>query len=882
MGLQRHVNLLKDPNKVKRRRAIVHIRRVLDELIEKVDDEENENAKVGRKMVVKKLFYETLSHNIVEAIQDESEKPREISVGIVADVVPFLDLGEEKDGNTLYTHILTKIHDQIAKFPTKEPSEEVRLAMLNLTITMSKEAPGLILDELDHLSSIASACCRDQFPEVKIAVKSLIACVGSRVLVPGVMDATKAEQVAEQLAKSLVPNLKHQRFKVRAATLRGLSQIVESRGKVEQWLREALPQVAKLTLDRSGSVRLLMVQTVHIWLKNLKFENRDWPKFLLILLAGVSDSDLACNEAARKLMEDLGRSKFDMCVDDKTGKNDSKDGIKQQQNTQSVSEGSRRLCLECLGELVKPSILQLSSWVNEDRVQAAGNLHCLVVLAREGMVDYLEVILQAMVKHVKDIEDVIYPKLCATLTQIGALPIESWLEIVFKALKTTAEGGHSTWLLILTNLLKGAEKEEIKKSVKGLAKVLSKKAICLSDDMPTRFFARSAISCILGAFEVESLDKEAPQVPVSTIFWALIQLHSKVESRQEFEGVEAVVRELNAKSQQVSESKKQSQSQEDMAIYSTEFMHVFSKIVGKTQDAIKKIDWSRETEESRLITTLLKRSAHVIHHHLHVVIPLMISACNDVENAPAVRMSILSLLLQLVEQSDSAAAKDSEKYTSDLIEGVILPNMVWRNGDTAETIRLTAIRILDQLLRKATQSDRKMISGLCYRRLETLETCLDDSDVRIRLKMASVFGYILGSQDGQFDELSLKKLYPKLIDRLDDSDDRVRISMARTLLTLVKFSFPPMEEFDHNGQAFRYIVKHTLIHLDDSNEKVGRAMFVFLQNIKSYNTEVFIELVQRARTRHTTPERCDALLKAVEMKSGMDTSSGASPEAKIS
>mmetsp|Transcript_18392 Transcript_18392/g.25847 ORF Transcript_18392/g.25847 Transcript_18392/m.25847 type:complete len:83 (-) Transcript_18392:60-308(-) len=63
MALQRHVNLLRDPSKVKRRRAIQHISRKIEELCDEAEE------KKGAALVVQKLFLEALAPNVTACLQ---------------------------------------------------------------------------------------------------------------------------------------------------------------------------------------------------------------------------------------------------------------------------------------------------------------------------------------------------------------------------------------------------------------------------------------------------------------------------------------------------------------------------------------------------------------------------------------------------------------------------------------------------------------------------------------------------------------------------------------------------------------------------------------------------------------------------------------------
>jgi len=528
MALQRHVNLLKDPSKVKRRRAIQHISRKIEELCDEAEE------KKGPALVVQKLFLESLAPNVTACLKDESEKPREISVGLCRMVLPFLDLEKSKNGGLVFKSFIKPIHHQIGTHPTLEPSEEVRLAMLELTIDMLEYAPRYAVDNLDDLMAISTNSCKDAFPKVKVKVGVLIERIASLVLLRLTdLPASSITQLAGQLAKALASNLKHQRFRVRAAALRGISAVVEARGCVEQWFREAFNVLATMTMDRTPSVRVLLAQRVARWLVCLKLERSDRSKLLLVLISLVGDDDPSCREAAIQGLTEIGNSKEIMEAMRAERKLDSgsdgggggssinKDGDEKNESSSSSSSSgkgtwradvisgpfkeppSKETCAAvriCVQELIQPVLKQMEAWTNDERCQAASTLHTLIILGQDAVVtsESLPRVLQALMKHVSDLEDPSYPKVCQTLRTIGCLlPVGSWIEHTLRSLQTNAEGGHSAWLVLLNEMVKGTPKGSLFPYMLKLSRVLSRCSIALSEDRPTRFFARAAMTSLL-------------------------------------------------------------------------------------------------------------------------------------------------------------------------------------------------------------------------------------------------------------------------------------------------------------------------------------------------------------------------------------------------
>lgn len=106
---------------------------------------------------------------------------------------------------------------------------------------------------------------------------------------------------------SLTDNLKHQHSKVRKSTLNALKHVIGCRG-AEDFLEEALAQLKMTMNDRHQDVRLIAIQVIDYWLKNMdihatkKFEKH----LLLFLLNGVSDEVDSVRDESIEILERHG------------------------------------------------------------------------------------------------------------------------------------------------------------------------------------------------------------------------------------------------------------------------------------------------------------------------------------------------------------------------------------------------------------------------------------------------------------------------------------------------------------------------------------------------------------------------------------------------
>ena len=207
-----------------------------------------------------------------------------------------------------------------------------------------------------------------------------------------------------------------------------------------------------------------------------------------------------------------------------------------------------------------------------------------------------------------------------------------------------------------------------------------------------------------------------------------------------------------------------------------------------------------------------------------------------------------------------------------LLTRAVLPNLVWRAGRVASTIRKVALASLLGML-KADLFDPATLRALWAQWNPPCKTALSDDDGLSRyiacLFFQRVFHALQPLQciDGE----QVRDLYPELVKRLDDSEDRVRLAVLATLRAFFR-AVPPAES---RGAPVEYTTDCLLVHADDTDPRIQAAAEAALRVCATVDPEYVAKHAARARTRHRSPELCDRLLRLCRKRQAQAAASGA-------
>ena len=167
---------------------------------------------------------------------------------------------------------------------------------------------------------------------------------------------------------------------------------------------------------------------------------------------------------------------------------------------------------------------------------------------------------------------------------------------------------------------------------------------------------------------------------------------------------------------------------------------------------------------------LMRLSGAVAGKYFHEVFDIFESHLT-VDTEPESRLVVMVLLESILE--DKEVAKCVKKFSEKLIKDIVAPNIIWRAGGVASTIRKVSIACLFTLL-KAETLETKVLFYAAPALLPILKTNLGDYDASSRQLCCLILGILFAALPGALGSEPVHQLYPELLKCLDDSSDDVR------------------------------------------------------------------------------------------------------------
>ena len=295
---QRNINCLSDPNRSTRRRAL-----------KKFVQEFNAPPKKKQRPVHAAFFKASLQTPLLSCLADEIEKCRECSCALLTHFTNHVltDTADHPAIYTLFTLVLPILQNRIGSTPFAEPTEEIRLCLVDLlnallvhpAVTTSTQLPDLGPDIL----ALYARACQDPYPDVK---KS---CALGIVQLSQVAP-TRLHSNMDKCIVGLIGNLGHQHSRVRSATLQAMGALLPQGAEaLESLMQEkVLTAFRSVSADRSGSVRKTVVSTAAKLCTELPMPERFHADLLQLVLGGIADEADDVKEHSAREMCALGSS----------------------------------------------------------------------------------------------------------------------------------------------------------------------------------------------------------------------------------------------------------------------------------------------------------------------------------------------------------------------------------------------------------------------------------------------------------------------------------------------------------------------------------------------------------------------------------------------
>ena len=293
---QRNINCLTDPNRSTRRRALGKFLKVF-----------NEKPKKNVRQVHATFFIQSLRSPLLACLCDEVEKCRELSTTLFTHFITNV-LTEDSDQPAivaLFTSIVPILKERVGTIPFTEPTEEIRLVLIDLFNIFLQHPAVIKSSELQEqgpdLLAVYARSLQDQFPDVKRSSS-----VGVQIL--SRVAPSRLHTNMERCIVSLIANLGHQHSKVRCMSLDAMAALLPTGAEgLERLMQEkVLTAFRSVSADRSGTVRKSVVTTAAALCTSLPMASRFHAELLPLVLGGIADEADDVKEHAARTMCSLG------------------------------------------------------------------------------------------------------------------------------------------------------------------------------------------------------------------------------------------------------------------------------------------------------------------------------------------------------------------------------------------------------------------------------------------------------------------------------------------------------------------------------------------------------------------------------------------------
>ena len=837
--LARDVNYLQDPDRMARRRALTNLSSAL--VPGGVGSSQSTTSPSPSPAAVCGFVQRHLHGPLLEVIEkDAVEKCREQALKILHAVVGLMQQqqqqqpppaeGEDAGLSTLTAAFLPVAKRRIGVAPSLEPTEELRLAILQvLTALLSTQAgwtPVLKSKAalFPDLSSVLARELTDSSPAAKRE-----ACLVLGFAARYAPHALRLQQ--NVLLPPLLGNMGHQQSKVRQASLLALGSLLEvgNDAMARVVTDSILPSLKKVVFDRTPVLRKELVGVVGGWLQQGEDEGEEeveedvtsCPPYyfegceadlVFILLLGLSDEVAEVVEWTKEKVQAVGRGWAKQKERKRLVYGPPPVGAEEDEN--KGSSGAQIMVRALLPSLLPKVLDDIGHWTLRMRHRSVLLLADVLRLAGPALLPSLPPTIATLINAALDESPEVSSAVAEAARALGeGIEISVLLDEILPLVRG-ARGAQmperAAALFLLRNVLEGAGVAagaavgggggggggggEGGRGKKDILSTIEMKALTRSLIDPSLLGVEEASEASLIALPLAevllAVVKAAPRATKSLNFQyrlvrVALQLLAFPRSERGAEEGEGSVRGLVRQALKVVAKEEEGNEGEEVAmLWERHFQGLLEEVVEGKEG------WRKGSAGRMVFDTLVRESIQGASRHwdqiLAVITPQIVKEEDGGQQQQQQQpeeaelcLAHLLLLETLIDRSLPIAAgeekdKAGERRTRQLLRDLLLPTIVWRAGRAAATVRKVGLVCLYRLLREgeAGRLPRVVLLEMAPLLLPVLMTNLDDYDATSRhivaLSMSSLFGAYRSAADrgGSATLLPLQTQVPLLVPEL--------------------------------------------------------------------------------------------------------------------
>ncbi|KAI6655893.1 Dynein assembly factor 5, axonemal [Oopsacas minuta] len=830
--LQRDVNCLSDSNRSVRASSLNKIRKFV--FVDK---------QLSSEEIL--LMLDFLLKPLLKLFPDSVEKCRETSLAIFREFYERLDC--EGIGRSL-TYLMPVMVSRLANQEIKEPSEEIRLQMIEFLEYFLKKLSKLVITPFyDDVIMILHFSVTDPYAEVKKISCSLI-----EYIAPFLSDCFFV--TGECLITPILSSIGHQHSKVRTATLRALGVTMQCGGsKAGKRLEECMFPLAQRTFDQIPNVRICLYQVLGGWLLDLLDRYSYWYRLLPLFLSGLTDELPEVREKVKLLFDEIG-AKYE-----EENERQLKDFLDYPDTTIIDTPytrprlGCRVLVRENFSKILPALIRDMTDWTERNRLKAAELLYTLLVHEEDHATQHTSAILQGFYKGMLVDEETVKERIDMSAEVVGYfVSSDTWIPLVTSAvigstgIKTqspVATSVHSmiATLRVFSHLLKGAKSSSIQPHISEIVQCICIPDLALSE---THDVILHLVHCMHNF--IDKTNKEDCEFISNQLFASLLGLSAKPVLTNSLRDLIIDTQRSLAIHQEI----------EIQDLYRIHTKSILEQIEPTSNN------WLASTSHEFLIFISILTNAGT---HLGSLLPVITSiliTCMTPKKDNVIKLELFNVLVELLT-SDLNTSLNSQgelkQFIPELVYKVILPNCRWMIGRTAGVMRTASVSCLWALAKTGS-----FPAELCCDAdlLAVIPTLLDDDTESTRLSTCKAFKEIISVPNVHLSTDQLHELYPHLAKRLDDNRDDVRVATCKILTRFYQL-VPANYNTELYAAHLKDMYQGLLLHLDDPLQEIQEEVYAVLVTAAKICPQLLIEQLDSVRHKHRVSYYCKNLSEYV-------------------
>ncbi|KAM6250004.1 dynein axonemal assembly factor 5 [Porphyrio hochstetteri] len=713
-----------------------------------------------------------------------------------------------------------------------EPSEELRLGLVQLLGLLLQRCGASMVPYLDDVIRILQVTLLDHYAEVRReSCRCAVAC--SQAM------PEHFHMQSESLIKPLMQTISHQHYRVRVDVIQATGAVIQyGNGKS---VDDVLSHLAQRLFDEIPKVRHAVTTVVGEWLLHLRDRYSYFHKLIPLLLGSFSDEIPENMNLAWTYWEKVGLQW------EKENEEDLKDKMDFSVSPSHYPKGVTRPGLGCrelvsrnLSKILPGLCHDITDWVESTRIKASQLLYTLLLHAEDHITQHMELLLRTLYQACLDEESEVVKNCVKAAELIGTFvsPKVS-LRLIMSALEKTSK---PSCVMVLTAAIRGSPKEILQPHLADLGNTLSQAGVCQRSEEV--FYMEQLLSCVQALIEVCQEDCKEISFQLMKV---LVTVMAVPSSQQLKEKVEETMSSL-AEVQQLDG-----------------FLYLYKQHMTQLMEwvSVSCDCWTCYSPEILQLDVIATHSGPVIGEALSNFI-LILKTCLQPNKDPQMRLKLFTVLSQLLQKASETVNSQGlfPSYLETVIKDILAPNLQWHAGRTAAAIRTTAVSCLWALIHCEMLSPKEILK-VKDELMSQIVAALDEDSKITRLMACRIVGVFLKVCGRQFGEGNFTNTYTEVLKRLDDASCDVRLAAAHTLTHWFKCLKdsdvkPTMESH------VEFLYQELLVHLDDPDENTRTAVLEVLKEGSVLYPELLVREIEGVIRKHQTPIYCNQLLHHIQ------------------